>query len=463
MCAEEIAAASRSTPNRLRNHTCHQPDGSLAGLRRKLPPAPCMASEVSIRTCESRGEEGRNQAARWLTPCDLARTLRNERVGREETGTVPRLPARTYCVRLPANGGWYATGIGRWGLKDGSGPVRDRVSSWGSQLRWPPFITPTPLKEFAPMRKMILSLAVLALVASPAFAGKYNKVVSVGEKAPGLRGHPRHHEVGRGHQPHPQRHQGSPSSFWSSWATTAPWSRRTKTGSSTSPTTTRARASRSSASASTTCDSDRLPAIKTYMKDKGSNYVYGYDESQADRQGLRRDQHPAVLRPRQGPDHPLHWAPWTTARTRARSSKTYLRDAVDAVLKGESRRGQRDPARGLRHQVLEVIRAEPSARLFDRDLPRRVNPRFPTSPRRRPIPPAAGLPLTTLRPTDPHLPPFVPATERLRLPTAARGSSHRERAVRSQSRAEMPVLPAGRAREPRAVARLARLRLRATG
>ena len=28
-------------------------------------------------------------------------------------------------------------------------------------------------------------------------------------------------------------------------------------------------------------DSDRLPAIKNYMKEHKSNYVYGYDESQA--------------------------------------------------------------------------------------------------------------------------------------------------------------------------------------
>ena len=40
------------------------------------------------------------------------------------------------------------------------------------------------------MRKMVLSLAALALMASPAFAGKYNKVVSVGEKAPTFSGIP---------------------------------------------------------------------------------------------------------------------------------------------------------------------------------------------------------------------------------------------------------------------------------
>jgi len=34
------------------------------------------------------------------------------------------------------------------------------------------------------MRKIVLSLAVLALVASPALAGRFNKSVSVGDKAP---------------------------------------------------------------------------------------------------------------------------------------------------------------------------------------------------------------------------------------------------------------------------------------
>ena len=40
------------------------------------------------------------------------------------------------------------------------------------------------------MRQWILSLAALALVASPVLAGKYNKAVSVGDKAPGIAGVP---------------------------------------------------------------------------------------------------------------------------------------------------------------------------------------------------------------------------------------------------------------------------------
>lgn len=40
------------------------------------------------------------------------------------------------------------------------------------------------------MRKFMLSVFALALVASPAFAGKYNKTVSVGDKAPDFAGVP---------------------------------------------------------------------------------------------------------------------------------------------------------------------------------------------------------------------------------------------------------------------------------
>jgi peroxiredoxin len=40
------------------------------------------------------------------------------------------------------------------------------------------------------MRKLFLSLAALALIVSPAFAGKYNKKVSVGQKAPTFAGIP---------------------------------------------------------------------------------------------------------------------------------------------------------------------------------------------------------------------------------------------------------------------------------
>src|SRR5882724_1849689 len=50
----------------------------------------------------------------------------------------------------------------------------------GLSCRKPDSVHPSPFEEFAPMRKMFLSLAALALVASPAFAGagKYNSAVA---------------------------------------------------------------------------------------------------------------------------------------------------------------------------------------------------------------------------------------------------------------------------------------------
>lgn len=130
------------------------------------------------------------------------------------------------------------------------------------------------------MRKFALSLAVLALIAVPAMAGKYNKVVSVGEKAPVFSGIPAYDPTNGesasltladikedivviaflgNHCPVVQAcedrmiefvedYKGKPVKF---------------VGVSVND-----------------LDSDRLPAIKEYTKEKGSNYVYGFDESQ---------------------------------------------------------------------------------------------------------------------------------------------------------------------------------------
>ena len=46
------------------------------------------------------------------------------------------------------------------------------------------------------MRKIVLSLAVLALVASPAFAGKLQQGRQRRRQGPHLLGHPRHHQGG---------------------------------------------------------------------------------------------------------------------------------------------------------------------------------------------------------------------------------------------------------------------------
>ena len=125
-----------------------------------------------------------------------------------------------------------------------------------------------------------MSLVVLSLVAIPAFAGKYNKVVSVGDKAPDFSGLPAvengeqnsltlsdikedvvvvvflaqslpgRQGVRRSHDRLHQRLQGQ-----------GRQGRRHRRV--------------------TIMDSDKLPGIKEYMKEHKSNYIYGYDESQA--------------------------------------------------------------------------------------------------------------------------------------------------------------------------------------
>jgi len=82
-------------------------------------------------------------------------------------------------------------------------------------------------------------------------------------------------------------------------------------------------------------DSDRLPAIKRYIKDKGLNYVYGYDESQQIGRAYGATNTPQffVL----DKDRVIRYlGALDDNMNEAKVTKKYLRDAVDAVLKGET-------------------------------------------------------------------------------------------------------------------------------
>lgn len=82
-------------------------------------------------------------------------------------------------------------------------------------------------------------------------------------------------------------------------------------------------------------DEDKLPAIKKYMKDKGSNYTYGYDESQAigKAYGASNTPHFFVL----DKDRTIRYIGALDDNSNEKSvKKNYVRDAVDALLKGES-------------------------------------------------------------------------------------------------------------------------------
>jgi len=128
------------------------------------------------------------------------------------------------------------------------------------------------------MRKVLLSLVVISLVALPAMAGKYNKVVSVGQKAPDFSGIP---AVQNGedtsltlsdvkedlvvlvflgnHCPVVKAYEDRLIDFTNDY---------------------KDKGVRVVGISVNDLDSDRLPGIKTYMKEHKSNYVYGYDESQ---------------------------------------------------------------------------------------------------------------------------------------------------------------------------------------
>jgi thiol-disulfide isomerase/thioredoxin len=183
------------------------------------------------------------------------------------------------------------------------------------------------------MRKTVLTLFGLALIASPAFAGKFNKVVSVGEKAPTFSGIPA--AIGdqdasltlsdikedvvvlvflANHCPVVQAYDDRIVDFANDY---------------------KGKNVKLVAVAVQDNDQDRLPAIKTKLKSQGSPYVYGYDESQAIGRAYGATNTPQffvldktrTIR---------YMGTLDDNQTESKVKKTYLRDAVDAVLAGKT-------------------------------------------------------------------------------------------------------------------------------
>jgi len=184
------------------------------------------------------------------------------------------------------------------------------------------------------MRKMILSAAVLALVASPVFAGQFNTAVSVGQKAPSFAGIPATSKSGEdtslsladlkedvvvlvflaNHCPVVQMYDDRIIDFANDY---------------------KGKSVKVVGVAVSDQDIDKLPGIKTYMKEKGSNYVYGYDESQDIGRAYGATNTPQffVL----DKDRVIRYmGAMDDSQNESKVKKTYLRDAVDALLKGES-------------------------------------------------------------------------------------------------------------------------------
>src|ERR1700722_17659604 len=183
------------------------------------------------------------------------------------------------------------------------------------------------------MRKTFLTIAALGLLASPVFAGKFNKTVSVGEKAPTFAGIPALMSgqdasltlsdlkedvvvlvfLGN-HCPVVRAYEDRLIDFTSAY---------------------KEKGVRVVGVSVNDLDSDRLPKIQRYMKDHKSNYIYGYDESQAIGKAYG-----AVVTPQFFVLDKERKIRYTGAmddnQTESKVKKTYLRDAVDAVLKGET-------------------------------------------------------------------------------------------------------------------------------
>ena len=97
-----------------------------------------------------------------------------------------------------------------------------------------------------------------------------------------------------------------------------------------------------------------IPGIKDYMKEHKSNYIYGYDESQEIGKAYGATNTPQffVL----DKERKIRYmGAMDDNMDEAKVKKTYLRDAVEALLKGETPGGRRDPPPGLRREVQEQL------------------------------------------------------------------------------------------------------------
>jgi peroxiredoxin len=184
------------------------------------------------------------------------------------------------------------------------------------------------------MRKILLSLAVVAL-AVPVFADHYNKAVKIGDKAPDFSGIPAYAPNGEqtslslsdlkedvvvlvflgNHCPVVLACDDRIIDFANDY---------------------KDKPVKLVAVSVNDIDQDKLPGIKEHMKEKKINYSYGYDESQAigHAYGATNTPHFFVL----DKERKIRYigAMDDNARTEAKVTKHYLRDAVDALLAGKT-------------------------------------------------------------------------------------------------------------------------------
>jgi len=183
------------------------------------------------------------------------------------------------------------------------------------------------------MRKVLLSLVAVAAIAIPALAGKYNKAISVGDKAPDFSGIPAIYNGQdaslslsdlkedivvlvflANHCPVVQAYEDRLIDFVNDY---------------------KDKGLRVVGVSVNDIDEDRLPGIRKYTKQHKSNYIYGYDESQAMGRAYGATNTPQffVL----DKERKIRYTGTLDDNQREdKVTKTYLRDAVDALLKGQN-------------------------------------------------------------------------------------------------------------------------------
>jgi len=185
------------------------------------------------------------------------------------------------------------------------------------------------------MRKMFLSLAVLALVASPVLAGEFNKVISVGQKAPAFTGIPAVMGAKEAtidlnnlakddvvvlvflanHCPVVTAYEDRIIDFANDYKDKG-------------------------VKVVAVCvdvrnEQDKLPGIKQRVKEKGYPFVYGYDDSQEIGKAYGATNTPQFVVIDK--DKTIRYTGASDDnQNEAKVTKHYLRDAVDAVLRGDS-------------------------------------------------------------------------------------------------------------------------------
>lgn len=186
------------------------------------------------------------------------------------------------------------------------------------------------------MRKSLLTLVVLALVASPVFAGKFNKKVSAGDKAPGFEGIPATFKGNdasislndfkddvvvlvflANHCPVVTAYEDRIINFADQYKDKG------------------VRVVAVAVQGGNYTETDNLPAIKERVKERGYNFVYGYDASQQIGHDYGATNTPQffVL----DKDRTIRYlGAMDDSQNEAKVSKNYLKDAVEAVLAGRT-------------------------------------------------------------------------------------------------------------------------------